>query len=511
MEIPRDYNAAYDLIERNLWPGAAARSPTSTTAGRYTYASWRSASTARPMRLRSLGLAARRAHRIAMLDTIDFGVFLGAIKAGIVPVAAEHAAHHRRLQVHARGQPRDARWSSRRRCCRASRRSSQPAVPQARHRSARMRTASASARPAGKAARHSRPRRPRATTSASGSTRPARPARRRARCTCIRSLIQTAELYARPVLGIREDDVVFSAAKLFFAYGLGNALTFPLAVGATAVLMAERPTPAAVFKRLQGASADDLLRRADAVRSDARQPRAARSATSSPCASAPRRAKRCRPTSAGAGPSTSASRSSTASARPRCCTSSSPIAPATCATAPPASRCPATRCAWSTSTATRSRAGELGELQISGPTSAIQYWNNAREDLATFSGPWTRSGDKYSVDEDGYYTYGGRSDDMLKVERHVRVAVRGRGRAGDAPGRARSGGGRRRRRAAADQAEGVRRTQSRACAATMRWPRQLKQHVKDRLAPYKYPRWIEFLPELPKTATGKIQRFKLRA
>src|SRR4029079_15024983 len=64
------------------------------------------------------------------------------------------------------------------------------------------------------------------------------------------SLIQTAELYAKPVLGIRETDVVFSAAKLFFAYGLGNALTFPLAVGATAVLMAERPTPDAVFKRL---------------------------------------------------------------------------------------------------------------------------------------------------------------------------------------------------------------------------------------------------------------------
>ena len=64
------------------------------------------------------------------------------------------------------------------------------------------------------------------------------------------SLIQTAELYARPVLGIREDDVVFSAAKLFFAYGLGNALTFPLSVGATTVLMAERPTPAAVFARL---------------------------------------------------------------------------------------------------------------------------------------------------------------------------------------------------------------------------------------------------------------------
>jgi len=65
------------------------------------------------------------------------------------------------------------------------------------------------------------------------------------------SLIQTAELYARPVLGITEDDVVFSAAKLSFAYGLGNALTFPFAVGATTVLLAERPTPAAVFNCLR--------------------------------------------------------------------------------------------------------------------------------------------------------------------------------------------------------------------------------------------------------------------
>ena len=65
------------------------------------------------------------------------------------------------------------------------------------------------------------------------------------------SLIETAELYAKPILGIREDDVVFSAAKLFFAYGLGNALTFPLSVGATTVLMAERPTPPAVFTRLR--------------------------------------------------------------------------------------------------------------------------------------------------------------------------------------------------------------------------------------------------------------------
>ena len=85
------------------------------------------------------------------------------------------------------------------------------------------------------------------------------------------SLVQTAELYAKPVLGIRTDDVVFSAAKLFFAYGLGNALTFPFRVGATAVLMAERPTPAVGRARPDAAPADHLLRRADALRRPARR------------------------------------------------------------------------------------------------------------------------------------------------------------------------------------------------------------------------------------------------
>src|SRR6185437_12608852 len=83
-------------------------------------------------------------------------------------------------------------------------------------------------------------------------------------------LIRTAELYGGPVLGIAEDDVVFSAAKLFFAYGLGNALTFPLVVGATSILMAERPTPAAVSRVLRDEK-PTILRRADALRRAARQ------------------------------------------------------------------------------------------------------------------------------------------------------------------------------------------------------------------------------------------------
>ena len=91
------------------------------------------------------------------------------------------------------------------------------------------------------------------------------------------NLSYTAELYAKPILGIRESDIVFSAAKIFFAYGLGNALTFPLSVGATVVLMAERPTVDAVFARLTNKehTAHHLLRRPDSVRGDARLAEAA--------------------------------------------------------------------------------------------------------------------------------------------------------------------------------------------------------------------------------------------
>jgi benzoate-CoA ligase len=152
---------------------------------------------------------------------------------------------------------------------------------------------------------------------------------------------------------------------------------------------------------------------------------------------------------------------------------------------------------------------QLGELQISGPTSAMHYWNNRERSLATFVGSWTRAGDKYSVDSEGYYTYGGRSDDMLKVSgmyvspfeveaalvTHpdvLEAAVIG----------------------APDEQQLIKPKAfvvlKPGVATSPDLGEALKQHVKDRLAPYKYPRWIEFVAELPKTATGKIQRFKLR-
>jgi benzoate-CoA ligase len=151
--------------------------------------------------------------------------------------------------------------------------------------------------------------------------------------------------------------------------------------------------------------------------------------------------------------------------------------------------------------------GEIGELQIKGPSAALMYWNNRAKTKATFAGDWTRSGDKYTRDADGYYTYGGRSDDMLKVGgiyvspfevegclmTHAAVleaAVVGVQDSDDL---------------VKPKAYVVLKAGQQASAA------DLQAHVKSRLAPYKYPRWIAFVAELPKTATGKIQRFRLRA
>jgi benzoate-CoA ligase len=154
--------------------------------------------------------------------------------------------------------------------------------------------------------------------------------------------------------------------------------------------------------------------------------------------------------------------------------------------------------------------GQVGELQIKGPTAAMAYWNNRDKTRDTFQGAWTRSGDKYSVDADGYYVYSGRSDDMLKVggiyvspvEVEAALITHPAVLEAAVVGRADD------QELIKPQAYVVLKSGHDGTAALAE---ELRQHVKERLAPYKYPRWIEFIDELPKTATGKIQRFKLRA
>jgi benzoate-CoA ligase len=150
--------------------------------------------------------------------------------------------------------------------------------------------------------------------------------------------------------------------------------------------------------------------------------------------------------------------------------------------------------------------GESGELQIRGPSCAMHYWNNRSRSRQTFLGEWVRSGDKYRQRADGYYVYEGRMDEMLKVSgQYVSpVEVESALIEHDAVLEAAV--------VPKEDAEHL----TKPCAFVVLKPgrsaceQELQLHVKQRLAPHKYPRWIWLVDDLPKTATGKIQRFKLR-
>jgi benzoate-CoA ligase len=324
----------------------------------------------------------------------------------------------------------------------------------------------------------------------------------------------TDELYGRPVLGITADDVCYSVAKLFFAYGLGNALTFPLSTGACTVLLPDRPTP-------DGVAA--LLRKYPITVFYA-VPTFYAAFLASP--NAPQRSElklRCC-VSAGEALPTDIGRRwverygvdildglgstemlhiflSNRAGEVKYGTSGRPL-PGYALKLVGDDGEPVAR-------------GEIGELLVSGPTSAVMYWNNREQSRATFLGEWTRSGDKYIEDEDGYFVYCGRRDDMLKVSglyvspfevegallTHPDVLEAAVVAWPDADSLIKP------------KAFVVLKSPEKAAAAADRdrMSRTLQDHVKAALAPYKYPRWIEFRAELPKTATGKIQRFKLRA
>lgn len=331
------------------------------------------------------------------------------------------------------------------------------------------------------------------------------------------NLYWTAALYAQPVLGLTEADTVFSAAKLFFAYGLGNALSFPLSVGATVVLMAERPTPPAVFQRLTGRT-PTLAGRKPTVFYGAPTGYGGMLAHPDLPAKADVALRLC--SSAGeALPRDIGERwtnrfgveiidgiGSTEmlhiflSNRPgdvRYGTTGKPVP--------------------GYEVELRGEDGlplkpnadgsiEIGDLYVKGPSAALMYWHNREKSRDTFRGEWTKSGDKYSRDADGYYTYAGRNDDMLKVSGvyvspfEVEAALV--------------------QHPAILEAAVIGKTDHDGLVKTKAFivlkPGQsldedgVKAFCKERLAPYKYPRYIEFVDELPKTATGKIQRFKLR-
>ncbi len=516
IDIPRRYNAAHDLLERNLRAGRSDKLVFIDDQGTYTYGELAARVNRAANALIALGLQPEDRIMIALHDSIDFpSVFLGAIKAGIIPIATNtflstqdyrhmlEDSRARALIVSALLLPTLA-----------------PAlaeIPPLKH--VVVSGASGSEAVNGRVPRvlaallaaSSADFEPAATTAddacfwlySSGST-----GKPKGTVHAHSSLIQTAELYARPVLGLQEQDVVFSAAKLFFAYGLGNSLTFPLAVGATAILMAERPTPEAVFKRLTDFQPTIFYG----------VPTLYAALLASPALPAREALNLRRCTSAGeALPAEVGERFSRhfgvevldgigstemlhifLSNRPgdvRYGTTGKPV--------------PGYEIRLCNEQGRDVSPGELGELQIRGPSAALMYWNNRAQSAATFVGPWTHAGDKYSVDADGYYVYGGRSDDMLKVSGQYVSPFEVEGALLTHPSVLEAAvigipdeQGLTKPKAIVVLRAGV--------TGDTALEQALKAHVKNRLAPHKYPRWITFVADLPKTATGKIQRFKLR-
>ena len=490
----REYNAADELLARHA--SRSGKVAYIDDAGSWTYAELARRVARFASALQRMGVRPEERVLIAMLDTFDWPVaFLGAIKAGVIPVAANTllttADYAYMLE------------DSRARALFVSKPLQQQFAPLL----SKVEQVVSDV--------------PRFLESGTDSLLPPRTTRDDA-CFWLyssgstgapkgtvhvhSSLEHTAELYAKPVLGIREDDVVFSAAKLFFAYGLGNALSFPLSVGATTVLMAERPTPQAVFKRLVERRPTifygvPTLYAAMLAHPDFPSGHNLRICTSAGEALPRELGERWK---ARTGVDILDGIGSTEmlhiflSNRPgevRYGTTGRPV--------------PGYEVRLTDERGADVRQGEIGDLWISGPTAAAGYWNQREKSRATFCGAWTKSGDKYSVDPDGFYTYAGRSDDMLKVSGiyvspfEVEAALASH----DAVLEAAVVGAKDAEQLVKPKAYVV---LKQAGDANEQLKSALQQHVKGRLAPYKYPRWIEFVPELPKTATGKIQRFRLR-
>jgi 4-hydroxybenzoate-CoA ligase len=326
------------------------------------------------------------------------------------------------------------------------------------------------------------------------------------------SLRATADTYGAQVLGIAPDDLVFSAAKLFFAYGLGNAMTFPMSVGAAAVLLPDRPTPDAVLaimRRHQPTIFGGVPTLYAGLLADKSLGAGAGSDRLRRCISA----GEALPDSVGnrwrqtVGVDILDGIGSTEmlhiflSNRPdklRYGTSGVPV--------------PGYEARIVDESGNDAPEGESGALLVRGPSAAEGYWNQRRKSRATFLGEWTHTGDTYLRDADGFYRFCGRADDMMKVsgiwvspfeveaaliahEAVLEAAVVGH-----------------------EDSDGLLKprafivlTEAGQSIAPASLHEILKDHVKAQCGPWKYPRWIETVESLPKTATGKIQRFRLRA
>ncbi|MGX1349343.1 4-hydroxybenzoate-CoA ligase [Bradyrhizobium elkanii] len=504
------YNAVSWLLDRNVDEGRGDKVVFDDTVSRITYGQLQQQTRRVGNMLRRLGV--RREERVAiiMLDTVDFPiVFLGAIRAGVVPVplntllTAEQYAYilgdcrARVLFVSEALLPVVKDIIAR--------------MPDLEHVVVSGKDAHGHNKLSDEIARESdvfataptHADEPAFWLYSSGSTGMPKGVRH-----LHSNLAATAETYAKQVLGIREDDVGLSAAKLFFAYGLGNALTFPMSVGATTVLNSERPTPAVMFALMNkyhpsiffgvptlfAAMLNDEAMKAQAAGNRLRVCTSAGEALPESVGNA-WRARFGVDILDGVG-STELLHIflSNAPGDIKYGSSGRPV--------------PGYKVRLVNELGADVADGEVGELLVDAPSAGESYWNQRAKSRATFEGAWTRTGDKYTRDADGRYTFCGRADDMFKVSgiwvspfevesaliTHPAVLEAAVVPEADPEGLLKP------------KAYVVLRPESSAAGLH----EALKEHVKQKIGPWKYPRWIDVVDNLPKTATGKIQRFKLR-
>ncbi len=323
------------------------------------------------------------------------------------------------------------------------------------------------------------------------------------------SMQYTADTYGQKVLNIQTKDVLYSAAKFFFAYGLGNSMSFPLAVGASVVLLSGRPTPDAVVNILNTRNITvffgvPTLYAATVAYLDAGH--AVYEAKLRRCVSAGealpaevgkqwQRMTNCEILD-GVG--------STEMLHIFLSNQSNDVVYGTSGTAVPGYQ---VRLVDENNQDVA--VGEIGELLVNGDSSATDYWNQPEKSQATFNAGWTRTGDKYEQQEDGRFIYCGRTDDMFKVSGiwvspfEVEQAIISHPRVLEA---------------AVVPARDDQGLEKPKAFVVLKEPdvkhdlnEALKEHVKQQIGKWKYPRWVEVVSDLPKTATGKIQRFKLRS
>jgi len=323
------------------------------------------------------------------------------------------------------------------------------------------------------------------------------------------TLMAAARLMGQRVIGIREDDVVFSAAKLFFSYGMGNAMAFPMSVGATTVLLSQRPTPAAVFEIMRRHRptifygvptlyASLLAHKEMCPGAGSDRLRLAVSAGEALPSHVGERWRAIAGVDVLDGIGSTEMFQTFLSNQPgsvRYGTTGKPV--------------PGYELKIVDEQGGEVSDGEIGELMVRGPTAGEGYWNQRAKSRRTFAGEWTYTGDKFFRDADGYYHYCGRTDDMFKVsgmwvspfeveaalashEAVLEAAVIGKQ---DADGLVKP-------KAFIVLRDGYAMDESLI--------ETLRVHVKACAGPWKYPRWIDIRPDLPRTATGKLQRFKLR-